>query len=166
MTEHVPHEADQPAWVAVAQAKGVLSARDGTGFAESSRTLRAGALDSPTGHVPQVLAQSLRLDRTATFPLTRGAGTLADTAAGTERGSFFTEGLDLDEELALHEEMKRRRNDPPDVDAATDAALRAQLLRDSRTPQSSIFPKNRAGIALHHSAGRRSLGVRGQHQQH
>lgn len=42
------------------------------------------------------------------------------------------QGLGLDEELALHEEMKRRRADPPlALGPATEAVLRAQLL-DSR----------------------------------
>lgn len=41
------------------------------------------------------------------------------------------EGLDLDEELAIHEEIKRRRVDPPDLDPGTEAILRRNRYKDT-----------------------------------
>ncbi|HEY2195776.1 MAG TPA: hypothetical protein VGH76_26220 [Actinomycetospora sp.] len=42
-------------------------------------------------------------------------------------GTPDSEGLDLDEELALHEQARAHRCPPPQLDAATEALLRARL---------------------------------------
>ena len=79
-----------------------------------------------------------RDDRPEGVLSTRAEGALAVLVPPTWPGpgavsdAPFVEGLDLDEERALHEEMKRRRADPPHLGAATEAVLRAQLLGDSR----------------------------------
>jgi AmiR/NasT family two-component response regulator len=43
MTEHVPHEDDEPDWVAIAQAEGVLSARERISVTEAATALRTRA---------------------------------------------------------------------------------------------------------------------------
>ena len=79
-----------------------------------------------------------RDDRLELALSTRAEGALAVLVPPTWSGpgamsdAPFVEGLDLDEELALHEEMKRRRAKPPSLGAATEAVLRAHLLGDSR----------------------------------
>jgi hypothetical protein len=45
MTEqHVPHEDDEPDWVVIAQAEGILAARDHIGVTEAAIAMRTHAL--------------------------------------------------------------------------------------------------------------------------
>ena len=62
-----------------------------------------------------------------TPPLSWGPGAPAASPAWEGFEAPLVEGPDLDEELALHEEIKRRRTDPPHLAPAIEAILRRQL---------------------------------------
>lgn len=130
MTEHVPHEAEQLDRVAIAPADQLCPTLHEMRVIKVAGVLRLRTriLGSLTDHVARHLGRSLQLSRSETSSQLCGPGTRADAAVGIEHESASVEGLELDEEPALHEEMKRRRGDAPDVDAATEAILRAQLL--------------------------------------
>jgi hypothetical protein len=67
----------------------------------------------------------------ADVPMTWGPGAAALPAEGSGLRDVPAEGLDLDEERALHDAIKRRRTDVPDLDPDTEAILRRMLGRDS-----------------------------------
>lgn len=96
---------DRPEWFLGARTDGAVGVRDLIAIPRVLDALWAGG--DP-------------IDRVALPPMRPGSGAVS--------GALFDEGLDLDEELALHEEMKGRRADPPLLDAGTEAVLRAQLL--------------------------------------
>jgi hypothetical protein len=107
----------EPDWVVVAQAEGILSARHHFGIAEATARLRAEAF--AVGVSIEELAEDLVRsagvpDRRATPPYLR----VARPRSGC---------LDLDEEVALHEEMRSRRPEPLVLDGPTEAALRRLL---------------------------------------
>lgn len=115
---------DQPDWVVIAQAEGVLSARDRVSITEAAGRLRimARALGKPVDRVARDVMRPLRARSGARYDrLARSGPALAD-------------GLDLDEEVALHEEITRRRGGLPDLDADAESVLRAQLLSSSPRP--------------------------------
>jgi hypothetical protein len=60
-------------------------------------------------------------------PLSWGPGAPAASPAWERFEAPLVDGLDLDEELALHDEIKRRRIGPPDLDPAIEAILHRQL---------------------------------------
>ena len=60
-------------------------------------------------------------------PLSRGPGSPAASIDKESGRSAPVDGLDLDEELALHEEIKLHRANPPDLDPAIEAILHRQL---------------------------------------
>jgi AmiR/NasT family two-component response regulator len=62
MAEHVPHGDDEPDWIVIAQAEGVLSARDHIGILEAATALRtkAEALGVPIDQFAQDLVRPLR----------------------------------------------------------------------------------------------------------
>jgi hypothetical protein len=62
-----------------------------------------------------------------TPPLSRGP--VAPAASTDEESGHAApvDGPDLDEELALHEEIKLHRADPPDLDPAIEAILHRRL---------------------------------------
>lgn len=62
-------------------------------------------------------------------PLTSGPGAPAASGGSSHLSAPGSEGLDLEEELAIHEEITRRRIDPPDLDPATEATLHRILSR-------------------------------------
>jgi AmiR/NasT family two-component response regulator len=62
MAEDVPHEDDEPDWVAIAQAEGMLSAREHVTVREASIALRARALaiGVPVDELARDLVRSAR----------------------------------------------------------------------------------------------------------
>lgn len=62
MTESVPHEEAQLDWTLIAQAEGVLSARERVSITEAAEMLRdrAQALGMPVEHVARELVDSTR----------------------------------------------------------------------------------------------------------
>jgi hypothetical protein len=67
----------------------------------------------------------------ADVPMTWGPGAAALPTEGSGQRDVLAEGLDLDEERALHDAIKRRRTDVPDLDPATEAVPRRILTRDT-----------------------------------
>jgi hypothetical protein len=110
MTAYALDEAAEPDWVVIAQAEGILSARHRLTIAEATAALRDDA-------------------RALGVPLDRLAEDLVG-CAGAPWGAIGWGDLDLelDDEVALQEEMRRRRREPLDLDAATEALL-GKLLR-------------------------------------
>jgi AmiR/NasT family two-component response regulator len=62
MTEYVPHADDEPDWVVIAQAEGIVAARDHTGITEAAIALRTRArtLGVPIEQLAQDLVRARR----------------------------------------------------------------------------------------------------------
>lgn len=95
--------------IVIAQAEGILAARHGMPIADAFSLLRddARALGVSIG----LLAEDL-VGRAGAPERTAGPGSV---------------GADLDEEIALQAEIRRRRPDPLALDAVTEARLRTLL---------------------------------------
>jgi hypothetical protein len=117
MTAYVQDQDTDPDWVVIAQAEGILAARHRVSIADAVATLRteADALRLPVGR----LAEDL-VDRAG------GPGGTALPGTAWAMGPADPD-LDLDEEVALQEEIRLRRPEPLDLDAVTEAHLRALL---------------------------------------
>ena len=137
MAEHVPHEDDEIDWVVVAQADGILPARDHISITQAATALRsrARALGVPIDQVAKERYRAYDPDR---------ATMTADEVLDPVAQAALVEGLDLHEEIALHQEIRRRRGVVPDLDAATKALLWDRLGPD-RSPQPSSPRGSRRG---------------------
>jgi hypothetical protein len=129
MTAHVQDEAVEPDRVVIAQAEGILAARHRLGMTEATAALRSDARtrDVPIVRLAEDLVRRTRDPRPGPVPRPpRGArppqAELPDTAVVCPELD-----RDLDEERELQDGIRRRRPAPPDLDAATEAVLRAFL---------------------------------------
>ena len=106
-----------PDRVVIAQAEGIVSARHHLGIAGATAWLRdeAHALGVPLGWLAEDVVNSADAPDRVAAPRPRPVG----------RPGWAC--LDLDEELALHEEMWRRRPEPLRLDETTEVALRRLL---------------------------------------
>ena len=113
MTSYAQDREVESEWVVIAQAEGILSARHRLPIADATAVLRD---DAHARGVPILrLAEDLVYDADRTW---WGA------AADPERSPV---GLDLDEEQALHDGIRRRRPAPVVLDAETETLLRELL---------------------------------------
>lgn len=132
MTVYVQDEDVEPDRVVIAQAEGILAARRHLGMVEATAALRSDArtLDVPIVRLAEDLVRRTRDSRPGPVPRPpRGA-----RPPQPELSHTATAGADLDrhleEERALEEGIRRRRPAPPDLDAGTEAVLRAFLTRE------------------------------------
>jgi hypothetical protein len=121
MTAYVQDQDTDPDWAVIAQAEGILAARHRVSIAHAVATLRteADALRVPVGRLAEDLVG-------------RAGGPGGTVLPGTVRPvsppwSDPDVDLDLVEETALQEEIRLRRPEPLDLDAVTEAHLRALL---------------------------------------
>jgi hypothetical protein len=116
MTAYVQDQDTDPDWVVIAQAEGILAARHRISIADAVATLRteADALRMPVG----LLAEDL---------VGRAGGAAVPGAAWPVSPLSPDPDLDLEEEMALQEEIRLRRPEPLALDEVTEAHLRALL---------------------------------------
>ena len=116
MTAYVQDQDTDPDWVVIAQAEGILAARHRISIADAVATLRteADALRVPVG----LLAEDL---------VGRAGGAAVPGTAWPVSPLSPDLDLDLEEEMALQEEIRLRRPEPLALDAVTEAHLRALL---------------------------------------
>ena len=114
MTAYAQDQHLEPDWVVIAQAEGILSARYRIDIAEATDWLRTEAAVLGTG-----------IEELAGDLVQRAVG--RESAAAPRAVRPRSARLDLDEEIALHEEMRGRGPEPLALDVVTEAALRSLL---------------------------------------